>query len=67
MAYPRPGDTCKFYVSPEQTECGEEAEAVITTRITGTDQAKVPLCGRHKRQYDRQMADRRNSEKKRSA
>lgn len=49
-------ETCKFYVSPEQPECGKPFDSFVTTHITRRDQARVPLCKAHKRQYNQQMA-----------
>lgn len=59
MSTPLPGETCKFYVSPERPECGDEAVTVVTTKITDRDRAKVPLCMAHKAKYDQQYARRR--------
>jgi len=56
-------ETCKFYVSIEQPECGQEAVAVVTTNLTRKDKAKVPLCDRHNRQYNDQMARLRTGSK----
>lgn len=52
-------ETCKFYVSPEQQECGQPATAKVRTRISGTDSATVLLCDEHKRKYNEQYARRR--------
>jgi hypothetical protein len=52
-------ETCKFYVSPEQTECGKPAPYTVRTRITATDSATVFLCWEHKGKYDEQYARRR--------
>lgn len=49
-------ETCKFYVSPEQTECGRPAPYTVKTRITRTDSATVFLCYEHKGRYDEQYA-----------
>lgn len=56
-------ETCKFYVSIEETECGEAAVTLITTNLTRKDKAKVPLCDRHVRQYNDQMARLRTASK----
>jgi hypothetical protein len=58
-----PTETCKFYVSIEQPECGEEAVQAITTNLTRRDKAKVWLCGRHVHQYNDQMARLRTGSK----
>lgn len=56
--------TCKFFISPEQPECGKRAEAVVRTRITKNDSATVELCTQHKAVYDEQYARRRKTTSK---
>lgn len=55
--------TCKFYVSPEQPECGKKATAVVKTPLLENDEAAVELCAGHKRRYDHQAAARRRKSK----
>ena len=55
----KPKETCKFYVSIEQTECGKPASHKVRTRISRQDSAVVLLCDEHKRKYDEQYARRR--------
>jgi hypothetical protein len=35
-------EVCKFYVSPEQPECGKPFDSYITTRITSRELGFVP-------------------------
>jgi|KBSMisStandDraft_5_1062788.scaffolds.fasta_scaffold1318263_2 hypothetical protein len=49
---------CKFYVSPEQPECGKISVAYVT--VTGSAvKARVPLCVGHKQEHDVTFARRR--------
>jgi hypothetical protein len=49
-------ETCKWYVSIEEPECGKVATSSVKTKITRRDSAKVPLCTEHKHKYDEQYA-----------
>jgi hypothetical protein len=59
MSKPANSETCKFYVSPEQPECGVKADALVRTRLTDKTTATVPLCKKHKAEHDRAFAERR--------
>ena len=57
--------TCQWYVSIEQTECGEPAphRVKVKTKVT---QAYVDLCDEHKAVHDETFARIRNERKKQS-
>ena len=61
-------DTCKWYVSPMQTECGDPAVAVITHVAVTNEIRKLnkptPVCSTHKAQADRAFAAVRLAGKK---
>lgn len=50
-----PVETCKWYVSFEQPECGDPAPYRVLVRGKVT-KATVPLCNKHKGEHDRNFA-----------
>lgn len=57
---PQEGETCKWYVSIEEPECGEDAlTQVKITNKAGT--MVVPLCARHKAVHDEAYARARTA------
>lgn len=59
MAQPK----CRFFISPEERECGKPAPHKVKTRITRKDSATVDLCTEHKHKYDEQYARMRTESK----
>ena len=55
-------ETCKWYISLDEPECGEVAVAKITIR-SKIGQATVPVCTEHKAYHDRSFAKIRATER----
>lgn len=51
--------TCLWFVSMEQPECGEPAVAIVRVKDVATS-ASVPLCRVHKAKHDDTAARIRN-------
>lgn len=56
-------ETCKFYVSILQPECGVKAPHTVRVR-TQAGHVTVPLCDEHKAKHDRAYAEMRNRRRK---
>lgn len=50
-----PVETCKWYVSIDEPECGKPAPYAVLVRGKVT-KATVPLCNEHKAEHDRNFA-----------